>query len=328
MNIILYTRQNCHVCNEVKESLIALQSKYPFTIHVIDVDQVSPANRRYDQEIPVVEAGSFVLKAPITHRELEAAISKAYKNFESESQLSSGTESHQPAVRKKTRIDKFSYWITKHYLGLINCFLFIFIGLPFLAPVLMKNGLEAPAMIIYKVYRTTCHQLAFRSFFLFGEQGFYPRESADIDGVITYDEATHLGEENTPEDLLEARDFVGSEQVGYKIAICQRDVAIYLGILIFNYLFILLRRKIPALPWYLWIMFGLLPVGLDGLSQLFSQPPLSFIAFRESTPLLRVITGFLFGFSTAWFGIPNVESAMQDSLEIMDNQTPHSLTQK
>ncbi len=225
-------------------------------------------------------------------------------------------------------MDRFSYWLTRHYLGLINGFLIIFVGLPFLAPMLMKNGLEAPAMIIYKVYRATCHQLAFRSFFLFGEQAFYPKKSADIEGVITYDEATHLGEESSPEDLLEARDFVGSEPVGYKIALCQRDVAIYLGILDLNFLFILMRRRIPALPWYLWVIFGLLPVGLDGLSQLFSQPPLSFIPFRESTPLLRVMTGFLFGFTTAWFGIPNVEFAMEDSMEIMDNQNSKPLAQK
>ena len=328
MNIYLYKKQNCHLCDEVKASLIALQAKYPFTIHVIDVDQITASSRDYDHEIPVVEIGTFVLKAPITYQELEAVVSEAYRKDESEKRFTSVQASRPPAVRKKNKMDRFSYWITKHYLAVINGFLIIFVGLPFLAPVLMKYGLEAPAMVIYRVYRTTCHQLAFRSFFLFGEQGFYPKESANIEGVITFDEATHLGEENSSEDLLEARDFVGSEQAGYKIALCQRDVAIYLGILLFNFLFMLTRRRIPALPWYLWIIFGLLPVGLDGLSQLFSQPPLSFISFRESTPLLRVITGFLFGFSTAWFGIPNVELAMKDSLEIMENQNTQPAVQK
>ncbi len=307
---------------KLKESLVALQANYPFTIHIIDIDQ-NPSMKRYDREIPVVEVGTFILKAPISQKELETAVSETYHELGSKNQTRKST-----TVPKITRIDRLSYWLTRHYLGLINIFLIIFVGLPFLAPVLMRNGLEAPAMIIYKVYRTTCHQLAFRSFFLFGEQGYYPKYSAHIDGVITFDEATHLGEDNSPEDLLEARDFVGSEQVGYKIALCQRDVAIYLGILLFNFLFILFRRKIPALPWYLWLLLGLMPVGLDGLSQLFSQPPLSFIPFRESTPLLRVLTGFLFGFTTAWFGIPNVEASMRDSLEIMDSKNSRPVAQK
>jgi uncharacterized membrane protein len=328
MNLYLYVRRNCHLCDEVKANLISLQKKFPFTIHVIDVDHLPPSQKRYDHEVPVVEIGAIVLKAPITYQELEIAVSEAFKNFDQESQPTVDKDSQVIADRKISRMDRCSYWISKHYLGLINAFLILFVGLPFLAPVLMKNGFVAPATIIYKVYRTTCHQLAFRSFFLFGEQGYYPKASAHIDDVITYDEATHLGEDNNPENLLDAREFVGTEQLGYKIALCQRDVAIYIGILIFNYLFILARRKIPALPWYLWIVIGLLPIGLDGLSQLFSQPPLSFIPFRESTPLLRVLTGFLFGFTTAWFGIPNVEVAMKDSIEIMEYRNSQSLAQK
>ncbi len=82
MNIFLYSRRNCQLCDEVKASLINLQAKYPFTIHVIDVDQVSSSRNLYDQEIPVVEVGSFVLKAPITNQELEAAISETYRMIE------------------------------------------------------------------------------------------------------------------------------------------------------------------------------------------------------------------------------------------------------
>ena len=322
MDIFLYSKQNCHLCDEVKASLITLQASYPFTIHVIDVDQ-NQAYRQYANDVPVVEVGSFILRSPITNHELEAAIAPAYRASINEDR------SQQPRIeRKNSRMDRLSHWLTRHYLGLINAFLIIFIGLPFLAPVLMKIGLETPAWVIYKVYRTTCHQLAFRSFFLFGEQGYYPKTSANLEGVLTYDEATHLGEANNSEDLLEARDFVGSEKVGYKIALCQRDVAIYLGILLFNFVFILFHRKIRPLPWYLWLLVGLLPLGLDGFSQLFSQPPLSFIPFRESTPYLRVLTGFLFGFTTAWFGIPNVESAMKDSLDIIESKTGQPIIRK
>jgi uncharacterized membrane protein len=74
-----------------------------------------------------------------------------------------------------------------------------------------------------------------------------------------------------------------------------------------------------SLPWYLWIIFGILPIAMDGLSQLLSQPPLNvfissdLLAYRESTPFLRSLTGFLFGFTTAWFGYPLVEETMADT---------------
>ena len=39
--------------------------------------------------------------------------------------------------------------------------------LPFLAPLLLAAGFDAPANAIYAAYQTVCHQWAFRSFFLF-----------------------------------------------------------------------------------------------------------------------------------------------------------------
>jgi len=48
--------------------------------------------------------------------------------------------------------------------------LFVFIALPFVAPVLEAFGLVLPARIIFLVYRLTCHQLPGRSFFIMGHQ--------------------------------------------------------------------------------------------------------------------------------------------------------------
>jgi uncharacterized membrane protein len=59
------------------------------------------------------------------------------------------------------------------------------------------------------------------------------------------------------------------------------------------------------------------PIALDGFSQLFSQLPYQFIQnilpYRESTPLLRALTGFLFGICTAWFVFPLIEESMADT---------------
>ena len=87
----------------------------------------------------------------------------------------------------------------------INFILLLYVGLPFLAPVFMKMNLEPAAKIVYAIYRPLCHQLGFRSVFLFGEQSYYPRELAQLDGYLTYEEIS--GEQAI--DVLEARKFVG-----------------------------------------------------------------------------------------------------------------------
>ena len=62
---------------------------------------------------------------------------------------------------------------------------------------------------------------------------------------------------------------------------------------------------------------GLIPIGLDGVSQIVSQLPWDVIPIRESTPLLRTITGGLFGFTIAWFGYPVVEETMADTRKLL-----------
>jgi hypothetical protein len=37
------------------------------------------------------------------------------------------------------------------------------------------------------------------------------------------------------------------------------------------------------------------------------------LPYYESTPFLRTLTGFLFGFTTAWFMFPLIEEAMAET---------------
>ena len=101
------------------------------------------------------------------------------------------------------------------------------------------------------------------------------------------------------------------------MALCERDVAIYGAIVLFGLVYSLTKRRLPPLHWMLWILIGLGPIGLDGFSQLFSQLNWSWLAhylpYRESTPFLRVFTGGLFGFMTAWFAYPNIEESMRET---------------
>jgi peptidoglycan/LPS O-acetylase OafA/YrhL len=47
---------------------------------------------------------------------------------------------------------------------------------------------------------------------------------------------------------------------------------------------------------------------------------LNFIPYRESTPFWRLLTGFLFGYTTAWFGYPLVEETMAETRKIMSKK--------
>ena len=72
-----------------------------------------------------------------------------------------------------------------------------------------------------------------------------------------------------------------------------------------------------------WILFGMVPIGLDGGSQLLSQffPQINqLIPYRESTPFLRSLTGALFGLFTAWFGYPYVEESMSETRKFMQRR--------
>jgi uncharacterized membrane protein len=215
--------------------------------------------------------------------------------------------------------DRISFWISKRYLLLINLFVLIYAGLPFLAPTFMKLGLDLPADVNYRIYKPLCHQFGFRSFYLFGEQFFYPLEQAGVEGVKTFEQVSGIPNLDDPYSLtrLDARRYVGNEAVGYKVALCERDVAIYLGMLVFGIVFGSTGRRIPSLHWMIWLLLGIGPIGLDGFSQLFSQFNWEWLAalvpYRESTPLLRVATGFVFGLGTAWFAYPNIEESMNET---------------
>jgi len=315
ISVILYSRHDCHLCEQAIADLEALQATFPHRLVVIDVDSTPELIEKYGAEVPAIEVGPYKLKAPFGRVELQITLGAARDRQEQIDILDRADLSDLST--KWTPADRFTYWFSRHYVGVLNFFVIIYLGLPVVAPFLMAAGIEAPARLIYRGYSFVCHQLAFRSFFVLGEQPVYPRAAAGLAGLMSYNQATGLGEASTVADLTEARQFVGDPAVGYKIALCERDVAIYGGILIFGILYSLTNRRMPALPWYLWLLFGVLPIALDGLSQMLSQPPLDFMTFRESTPFLRSLTGFLFGFTTAWFGYPLVEDTMKETRRIM-----------
>jgi uncharacterized membrane protein len=182
-------------------------------------------------------------------------------------------------------LDKAIFRLAGHWLLAVNLVVSLYVGLPVLAPVLMNLGLTTPAKAIYFVYRPACHQRPERSYFLGGSQVLYSPDELEAAGV----------------DPI-SRD-IGNEQVGYKVAFCERDVAIYGSIVVAGMLFGLVRRRLRPLPILVYGLFCL-PMFADGGLQL--------IGAYESNWALRSITGGLFGFGSVWFAYPYMEEAFAD----------------
>jgi uncharacterized membrane protein len=198
-------------------------------------------------------------------------------------------------------------WIARHWLACFNIAWGAYALVPFLAPLFIYLGWDAPASAIYFLYSFTCHQLPDHSYFLFG-----PWHAPHAEELLA------AGMPATPNLLIE-RHFIGNDEIGWKVALCQRDVAIYGGVFVAGVIFAFVRTWLRPLP-LKWFVVAALPMAIDGGTQL--------IGLRESNWLLRTITGALFGMAAVWWAYPYVQDAMNDVLreEAKRNQTPGNQT--
>lgn len=187
--------------------------------------------------------------------------------------------------------DRLILGIARHWLALFNLAIFLYVGVPFLAPALMQLGATGPARLIYTIYSPTCHQLPERSYFLFGEKIVYTLDELETAEVLP------------DTSLLGRRHYIGDETLGWKVALCERDVAIYGALILGGLLFALLRNRLPPLAFKIYLLF-LIPIAVDGLTQL--------VGLRTSNWALRTLTGALFGLATVWLAYPYIQRSMQD----------------
>lgn len=302
IRVTLYTKEDCSLCDEVKSYLISLEKEVPHTLHEVDINADPALRKRYLERVPVVQIGPYNLEAPISEIDLKVALNAAADGHTSEE--SSSSVSRGQAVR----MNKALLFFTRHWLAIFNLIVLLYVGLPFSSPFLIKAGMTTPARAIYKIYGPLCHQLPFRSWFLFGEQPVYPLERAGLD-VTSYEEIAGV----SSVDLLRDRTFIGNESAGYKVALCQRDVAIYGSIFLAGVAFTFLRNRLKPLPIWAWFIIGILPIALDGGSQLITSLPFVPFPWRESTPFFRSLTGMLFGVANVWMAYPHVEEIMVDT---------------
>lgn len=304
MKVTLFTRKDCSLCDDAKDGLAALQSVVPHRLVEVDVDTDPVLAERHGAFVPVVQAGPYTLRAPFDSTDLKVVLLSAQRG-QIDRPAATGT-ARQRAVGMNRVLRAFS----RHWLAIFNTLVFLYVGLPFLAPALMNAGATTPARWIYTIYSPVCHQLAFRSWFLFGDQPAYPRALAGT-SLTPYGEAIGLPEG----DLRAARAYLGEEGIGYKVALCERDVAIYGGIFLAGMAFAFVRGRLRPLPILIWFALGVLPMALDGVTQLISGLPglPQGWGSRESTPFLRTLTGFLFGVLNVWLAYPHLEESMAET---------------
>ncbi|MDF1512646.1 MAG: DUF2085 domain-containing protein [Anaerolineae bacterium] len=216
------------------------------------------------------------------------------------------TRQQETLSPKKRRLvidaNRVVFRLSKHWLALFNTVAGLYTLGAILAAVLMALDFVKIANVLYLFYKPFCHQYSFRSFFLYGDAFTHPLTSP-----------LSIGE------MAQQSSFTGHAQLGYKMALCQRDMAIYGTMLLTGLLFALFRRRknIPPLPLWQYFIFCLLPMLLDGGVQWLSYfiwtifPGVLAQPF-ETIPLMRVLTGGLFGFGVIAVTYPYIDMYFQE----------------
>src|SRR5579859_741869 len=91
---------------------------------------------------------------------------------------------------------------------------------------------------------------------------------------------------------------------GHQLGLCERNFSIYTSMFIGSLVFVLAKKRMRGIPWWLWILM-MLPMALDGTTQMFG--------WRESDWILRVVTGTLFGAGNIWFALPMMQKSLIDT---------------
>lgn len=72
--ILLYTKKDCGLCEEVKRDLASFQPRFPHRLEEVDITLEKAIFEAYKHSIPVVKIGNILLQAPITKADLETAL--------------------------------------------------------------------------------------------------------------------------------------------------------------------------------------------------------------------------------------------------------------
>jgi uncharacterized membrane protein len=225
------------------------------------------------------------------------------------------------------QVDRFAIYIARNWVRLFVMVYGMWVLLPFTAPVLMQLGLELPANVVYFIYSFFCHQLPERSFFFFGPKLMYGLD--EIGKVWSTANPTVL------------RQFVGTAEMGWKMAWSDRMISVYGGVWLAGLLYLAWGKRKPRVSLWAWALFGVVPLGIDGVTHMINDvvAGTSGAGFRDTNEWLRAIigglpdsfysgnqlgsfnswarwlTGFVFSFTTVFALFPILDTSMQETAE-------------
>lgn len=231
------------------------------------------------------------------------------------------------------RLERITFPFSEIWLPFILTVLGTFVVLPFLAPIFMHLGWEIPARVIYFIYSFLCHQLPERSLYLFGPQMMYSLQEVQ---TVWQDSL----------NPLIFRQFIGTPEMGWKVAWSDRMVSMYTGIWLFGLQWWFMRYRIHPLPWWGFALL-LSPMALDGTTHFISDLAGVEQGFRQSNLWLAELTrhafptsfyignalgsfnswmrwmsGMFFGLGIVGFGFPYLDKAFSpdqsNTLQFLD----------
>ena len=78
VEVTLYTREGCHLCEDAAAALAALARELPIEVHPIDIDADLALRERFNDVAPAIAvAGQVVTSAPVDIEAVRKAIRQA-----------------------------------------------------------------------------------------------------------------------------------------------------------------------------------------------------------------------------------------------------------
>ena len=179
MLVTVYSKPDCHLCEDVVRMLDRLAPQYNLDVRTTDITDDPALYEAFSVKIPVVVAGDGSmgrLVAPIGEKELRGYLDMV---------RSGGPRESLPV--EEFWVDRAARYIGKHWLRLVSVALALFVGLPFLAAIFASLGWWGLADPIYMAYAIQCHQLPERAPTFFGfESAQCIRCSALYGGMLLF----------------------------------------------------------------------------------------------------------------------------------------------
>jgi glutaredoxin len=80
IQIDIYSRPGCHLCDEAKAVVEQVQRRYPFVLRVINIETDATLEKEYGEQIPVVFInGNKAFKYHVDEFELEKKVKRLWK---------------------------------------------------------------------------------------------------------------------------------------------------------------------------------------------------------------------------------------------------------